>query len=319
MIGRALLTALALGTATLAVAQTAAAQTTASEAELRQRYTLPASRFATVAGEEVHYADEGKGPAILLLHGSFASLRQLDDWARILAKHYRVVRYDQSPGGLSGFNPAGNYSTEQRIAVIDGLMDRLGIDRFVLLGTSSSGVLATAYAAARPARLQGLILANIATADFRIDYAALPKALQEAAAEDRTHPTFHRPEFWRQILLANITDQSRVTPALVTQWTELNDRAIRDPETVRAIRATRFSFAQSGEDLKHIATPTLFLWGGDEHETPLATHGVPGFAMSIATDKTLELVPGCNHMMPLDCPARSAERILPFLRRVWGR
>ena len=34
---------------------------------LRDRYALPASRFVTIAGETVHFADEGKGPAILLL------------------------------------------------------------------------------------------------------------------------------------------------------------------------------------------------------------------------------------------------------------
>lgn len=317
----ALLTAaLALGWATLVQAQSQEpAPPVPSDTVLRHRYALPASHFARIAGEDIHYVDEGKGPAILLLHGSFANVRQLDGWAKVLSARYRVIRFDQSPGGLSGSNPRGDYSITQRIAVIDGLMDKLGIDRFVLLGTSSSGVPATAYAAARPARLNGLILANIAVADFALDFASMPKALQEVAAEDRTHPTFHRPEFWRQILLANITDDRQVTPELVEQWTVLNNRALRDPEAVRAIRETKFSFASSGEDLKHITTPTLFVWGRDEHETPLETHGIPGFAMSIAKDKTLELIPECSHMMPLDCPVRSAERMLPFLGRVTGR
>jgi pimeloyl-ACP methyl ester carboxylesterase len=312
--------ALALGAATMTCAQSPeAAPPVPSDTVLRQRYALPGSHFAKIAGEDIHYVDEGKGPAILLLHGSFANVRQLDGWAKVLSRKYRVVRFDQSPGGLSGGNPRGDYSITQRIAVIDGLMDKLGIDKFVLLGTSSSGVPATAYAAARPARLNGLILANIAVADFALDFASMPKALQDVAAEDRTHPTFHRPEFWRQILLANITDDSHVTPELVEQWTVLNNRALRDPEAVRAIRETKFSFASSGEDLKHITTPTLFVWGRDEHETPLETHGIPGFAMSVAKDKTLELIPACSHMMPLDCPVQSAERMLPFLERVTGR
>ncbi len=317
---RLLTAALALGWATLAQAQTAQpAPEVPSDTVLRQRYALPGSHFARIAGEDIHYVDEGKGPAILLLHGSFANVRQLDGWAKVLSRKYRVIRFDQSPGGLSGGNPRGDYSTTQRIAVIDGLMDKLGVEKFVLLGTSSSGVLATAYAAARESRLDGLILANIAVADFALDFSTMPKALLDAVAEDRTHPTFHRPEFWRQILLANITDDSQVTPELVEQWTVLNNRALRDAESMRAIRETKFSFASSGEDLKHIATPTLFVWGRDEHETPLETHGIPGFAMSVAKDKTLELIPGCSHMMPLDCPVQSAERMLPFLDRVTGR
>ena len=41
--------------------------------------------------------------------------------------------------------------------------------------------------------------------------------------------------------------------------------------------------------------------------------------MSVAQDRTLELIPACSHMMPLDCPVQSAERMLPFLGRVTGR
>lgn len=315
-----LLAALALGMTTASPAQAPDPDAAfPDDAQMRQRHALPNSQFATIAGEPVHYVDEGKGPAILLLHGSYASLRQWDDWARELSKHYRVVRYDQSPAGLSGPSPANDYTLDHRMAVIDGLMDKLRIDRFVIIGTSSAGVPTTAYAATRPARIMGMVAINIAIARFPFDLSTMPKALQEAATEDRTHPAFHRPNFWRQILLANVEDKSRVTPELVRQWTDLNHRAMRDPEVGKTAYAQMTPFSRSAEDLPKIAAPTLILWGRNDHETPLDTHGIPAFAASTAKDKTLELVPDCGHMVPLDCPARALERTLPFLKRVTGR
>jgi pimeloyl-ACP methyl ester carboxylesterase len=212
-----------------------------------------------------------------------------------------------------------DYSLDHRLAVIDGLMDRLKIDRFVIVGTSSAGVPTTAYAATRPARIIGMVINNIAIARFAMDLSKMPAGLQAAATEDRTHPTFHRPEFWRQILLANIEDKARVSPALVQQWTDLNHRAMRDPKIGAAAYAQMTPFSRSAEDLPRITAPTLVLWGRDDHETPVDTHGIPAFAASAATDKTLELIPNCGHMVPLDCPARALERTLPFLKRVTGK
>ena len=128
------------------------------DAELRSLHVLPDSQFAEIGGETIHFVDEGVGASILLVHGSFASLRQWDYWAERLSEEFRVVRFDLSPLGLSGPHPENAYSVEDRIALIDGLMDRLGIGKFTIVGTSSSGVPVTAYAAARPDRLMIVLL-----------------------------------------------------------------------------------------------------------------------------------------------------------------
>lgn len=285
---------------------------------MRQRHALPQSRFVMIDGETVHYVDEGQGPAILLLHGSFASLRQWDAMAEALKARYRVIRFDMAPAGLSGPSPKHDYSLDHGLAQIDGLMDRLGVRRFVIVGTSSAGLPTTAYAATRPERISGMVLINIAVAQLRFDPASQPQALKDAVAEDRLHPGFHRPEFWRQILLANVANKSRVTPELVRQWTDLNHRALRDPAIARAIAAQLTPFSRSAEDLAKTNVPTLLLWGPEDHETTVAEHGLPAFAASAAADKALVLVPGCGHMIPLDCPEQAVERMLPFLQRTAG-
>lgn len=286
-----------------------------SDAQLRASYALPSSHFVTLEGEPVHYVDEGKGPAILLLHGSFASLRQWDDWAARLATKYRVIRYDKAPAGLSGPNPEGDYTVEHEIRVIDALMDRLGIGRFVIIGTSSAGVPAAAYAATRGDRLNGVVLANIADGPIHLDVAALPNDLKAVLADEARHPAWHGPEYWRQILLANVVDRTKVTPELVTRWTGLNNRMMRDPAIARQVVAAS-NLARTPGDLAKITVPTMLLWSDQDHETSLEKHGIAAFNDLGTKDKALEVIPDCGHMMPLDCPVRSLDRILPFLARV---
>lgn len=289
----------------------------ASDATLRARYALPHSQFATIAGETLHFVDEGprKAPAILLVHGSFASLRQWNDWAARLSRHYRVVRYDLSPGGLSEPSPNDDYSIARRIQVIDALMDHLGVRRFVIVGTSSGGLPVAAYAAARPERVRAVVLNNIAAGPLNIDYQAMPQAIKDAVKADSAHPTWHSAEFWRQILLNNMVDASRVTPALVEEWRAINDRFLANPAIGRAA-AEQTSFLRTPDDLRAIHAPALVLWSAQDHETPVDDHGRRTLELLGSTDKTLKVVKGCGHMAPLDCPDRSRIPVEAFLARL---
>ncbi|MBK6598318.1 MAG: alpha/beta fold hydrolase [Proteobacteria bacterium] len=115
----------------------------------------------------MHYVDRGHGPAIVLLHGSFGSLHMWNDWDRELGSHYRVIRFDRPRMGLSGASPAGRTDTEQELQIIDELTRHLGVERFFLVGTSSAGVAAAAYAADHPQQIRGLLLANVAVGAFK--------------------------------------------------------------------------------------------------------------------------------------------------------
>lgn len=286
-----------------------------SDLHLRSRYASKASRFTEIDGETVHYVIEGHGPAILLLHGSLASLRQWNGWAKQLRQHFTVVRFDQSPLGLSGPHPSADYSLEHRFKVIDALMDKARARRFVIVGTSSAGVVAAAYSAERPERIKGMVLSNIAVGPFKFDMASLPQSFQHAMAEDAAHPGWHTPEYWRQILLYNVVDKSVVTPALVEEWTLLNNRMLRDPAVpLAAARST--PTARTPADLEKIHVPTLLLWSADDHETRLDREGAKALQLVAAADKALVAVENCGHMLPLDCPVLALEKAMPFLKRV---
>ena len=130
------------------------------------RYADAASRFADIEGVRVHYKDEGAGPAILLVHGTFGDLGDWDGWARVLTPHYRVIRLDLPAFGLTGPVPSGNYSVDRMLSLVDALMDRLGVERLAIAGVSYGGLTAFRYAATRIERVTGLVLANSAGIQF---------------------------------------------------------------------------------------------------------------------------------------------------------
>ena len=81
---------------------------TLNRADVIARHADAASKFVDLDGVRVHYKDEGQGPAILLVHGTFGDLADWDGWVQVLKPRYRVVRLDLPAFGLTGPVPSGN-------------------------------------------------------------------------------------------------------------------------------------------------------------------------------------------------------------------
>ena len=75
--------------------------------QLIAKYADSESKFAQIRGIDVHYKDEGQGLPLLLLHGSFGSMRTWDVVVDRLDDDFRLIRIDQPPTALSSEIPAG--------------------------------------------------------------------------------------------------------------------------------------------------------------------------------------------------------------------
>ena len=106
---------------------------------------------------QVHLRDEGPhdDPApIVLLHGTSASLHTWQGWAVALRDQRRVIRFDLPGFGLTGPNRQNDYSIAADVLFVRAVMDKLGVQRFVLAGNSLGGQIAWSAAAAH-ARARG--------------------------------------------------------------------------------------------------------------------------------------------------------------------
>ena len=78
-------------------------------------------------------------------------------WYECLAEQRKLVRYDHRGTGLSE-RDVTDYSLDALVLDLKAVVDRLGLERFALLGPFQSGPVAVAYAARHPERVSHLIL-----------------------------------------------------------------------------------------------------------------------------------------------------------------
>ena len=133
-----------------------------SRAALEAEYARPPSTFVDAAGIRLHVRDTGPhdAPALIMLHGFGSSLHTWDAWAATLTGPYRVVRLDLPSFGLTGPDPASDYSDARTFAILLALMDRLGIPRATFVGNSMGGGIAWRFTAAQPDQVERLILVS---------------------------------------------------------------------------------------------------------------------------------------------------------------
>ena len=123
------------------------------------------SEFVEILDHEVHLVTAGNPESdrlILLLHGFGASAFSFRDVLEPLAEHGFVVAYDRAAFGFTerpeswDVNP---YSAAGQLQVIDGLIERFGSGKeVVLVGHSAGGSLAAGYALDNQEKLSGLVL-----------------------------------------------------------------------------------------------------------------------------------------------------------------
>lgn len=132
----------------------------------------------------------------------------------LATENRRVVLYDQRGLGASGSAPSSRLDLDHQVADIDALRDELDASRPVLLAQSWGGLIAQAYAAARPEGLDRLVLVASMAGAREVDVAYygcwqprvadlqargfIPTPLPEGwcASADAAGPAyFHDPEF----------------------------------------------------------------------------------------------------------------------------
>jgi esterase len=123
----------------------------------------PVSKTETVNGLALHYLEWGKpdAPLIVCVHGYTSSAQAFNALARHLRDRYRILALDVRGHGESAWSPAGAYRYADQASDLAAFVDRLELDKFVLIGTSMGGIIAMAYAAEHADRLSGLIINDI--------------------------------------------------------------------------------------------------------------------------------------------------------------
>jgi len=117
-------------------------------------------RYETVNGVRLHVALAGAGPPLVLLHGYPQTWFLWRKVAPLLAKRFTLIMPDLRGYGDSG-KPQEGYDKRTIAADIRALAERLGLERFGLVGHDRGGRVAHRYALDHGATLAGVSLLDI--------------------------------------------------------------------------------------------------------------------------------------------------------------
>lgn len=144
------------------------------------------SRFTTVVGIEVHHITAGEvgAPAVVLLHHFYGSAPTWRHVQADLSVDHHVTAFDRPGFGLTqrlprdewdGRNP---YTREVSARIVTGLLDEMGADQAVLIGSSAGGTAALETYRLAPERVRALVLVSPAITGDVGPPAALRPALR---------------------------------------------------------------------------------------------------------------------------------------------
>jgi esterase len=123
----------------------------------------PTSQRITTGGLSLHYLDWGNpaAPPLVCVHGYTSSADAFNGFARRFRDRFHILALDVRGHGESAWSPDGAYAYRDQAGDLAEFVDRLGLDRFILLGTSMGGIIAMTYAMQHGKRLRALALNDI--------------------------------------------------------------------------------------------------------------------------------------------------------------
>ncbi|NOT39314.1 MAG: alpha/beta hydrolase [Alphaproteobacteria bacterium] len=290
---------------------------------LVKKYGQAPSQYADLGGGmTAHYRDQGnaRGPVLVLLHGSNASLHTWGPWVNRLGDRFRVVTVDLPGHGLTIVPEEYPLSAEGMADFVDAFSTKLALPRFVIGGNSMGGHVALRFAIKYPLRTAAVI--PIDTGGI------IPPNMPEPPAFFRIMSVPGLREVFRLFpgrpiaeatLKASFANQVLVTDAMIDRYWELN----REP-AIRAATRKRFRMGWDywrGEDrfmranLGQIKVPALVLWGAQDKLIPveaaeLVKGAIPGAQLIVYPDG--------GHILQEDLPEQSTADARTFLKAVFS-
>lgn len=278
----------------------------------------PAGKVIEVDGNRIHYVEAGRGRPILFIHGLGAQFHQFRHplFGR-LQGDFHLVALDRPGSGYSVRARGASAGVSEQARVIVRFMDKLGLEKPLVVGHSLGGMVALAIAIEHPDRVAGLALLSPYT-----------------RYSDKTGPAFaplHIAQPWRRWLIS----QTFAIPAALKTAPQVLD-FIFGPQAMPAdypiagggmsgLRPSHFyatcsDLVATAEDMPRlqarygeIKVPVGILFGTADRVLPHKPHGLAMKDKIAGLD--LDLAEGIGHMPQFV----ATDQVEAFIRRMAGK
>ncbi|WP_293634160.1 alpha/beta hydrolase [Polaromonas sp.] len=142
------------------VGAAATAAWVAVRARRAERHNPPAGEFIDIDGVDLHFVARGEGPPVVLIHGNtvthadFIASGLMDR----LARNHRVIAFDRPGFGHSSRPRDRLWTPAAQADLLIAALERLGIERPVVVGHSMGTMVAVAMALDHPESVRRLVL-----------------------------------------------------------------------------------------------------------------------------------------------------------------
>lgn len=255
--------------------------------------------YAGLSDGRVHYATCGQGPAVLLLHQTPRSWDEYRDVLPLIGTHCFAIAMDTMGFGASS-KPTWTPSIERYADVAVRLLDSLGIDKTIVVGHHTGGVIAVDLAARFGSRVDRVVLSStpLVDAKFREMRTGRPYLDEVSTSSDGSHLM----RLWKERELYYPPGRSDLIERFIVD-------ALRAGEQGQLGHAAVASYRME-EALPRVKCPALIIGAPLD---PFAYRFVEPLAASISGSIALEITDGYVPL-PDQLPAQFARAVLEFIK-----
>lgn len=247
---------------------------------------------------KLFYEIAGTGDNIVLLHDGMVHREIWDEQFLMLAKNYRVTRYDRREFGKST-DPVGRYS---HIEDLNQVFTQLNIDKAIVFGMSAGGGLAIDFTLKYPEKVTGLVLVGAVVGGYGYTNHMTTrggniKSFEMFSDLQKTIEYFVMDDPY-EIYRENVKVKERVMKLMMSNLHKPTNVTILPPDRPAA------------KYLSEINVPTLVIVGEYDIPDVHAHAGVIHFGISGARR---EIILNSGHLVPMEQPEAFNTAVLAFI------
>jgi len=259
------------------------------------------SGYIKVHGGKLFYEAAGEGETIVLLHDGILHHVIWDEQFSVLAKKYRVVRYDRRGFGKS-FNPQAPFS---HVDDLNQLFSQLKIDNAIVFGMSAGGGIAINFTLKYPEKVNALVLVGAVVGGYGYSTHFLTRGGHiNSLSEYLDPPKFIKYFGWEDPY--EIYPENREAKEKFLRFLKANPQNVRGALGNLAKPPER----PAVKFLSEIKVPTLILVG--EYDIP-DVHAHSGAIEAGIPNAKREIILKSGHLIPLEQPESFNTSVLKFL------
>ncbi len=277
------------------------------------------SRFADVDGLHVHFQEFGNpaDPTLILIHGYTASVYVWQTVAPMFAERgFYVVAVDLIGFGYSSKPAWFDYAIGSQARVVSRLMNRLGIGRATIIGSSYGGAVASTLALDYAESVEKLILVDAVINDEAKNHPILKLAAIRGVGEIVSPFLIGSKMFLKKRMRGTLASVNHhlITPDRI----ESIRRPLNAADGHRSILQTarRWDANRIEADAHLINQPTLILWGENDSVIPIRS-GEKLYEEIL--NSRFVVFKNCGHVPPEEAPADFVEVIIKFCGNQKGK